>query len=128
MDIAVIYVWKYGCPFCREWKLWELPEFKKQPEAHYVDLIMIDKGRSRTGLTKRDYPEKYRYLHEQVSGFGTPVPAWLVVVDGKPVLMNAGLNSWKADVLPEIQRQVAKKLAAAVNNKIIADAGTHGTR
>ena len=122
-DITVIYVEKYSCPYCREWKLWEWPEFKKQPEAKHVDMIMIDKGQSRSALGKSDYPKKYRYLYEQVSGFGTPVPAWLLIANGKPVVMSAGQSSWSSHIMPEIKRLVALKLAAlaAVENKKIAD-------
>ena len=109
--IEVIYFTAPDCAYCRSWKLFTWKPFSDTPPAKHVTLITVDKGGLRYKIGKSDYPKEYRHLYEQEPSLGNRVPAFWVLVDGKPIVSSIGETSWGTTIEPAIIDLVTKKLA-----------------
>ena len=108
-EVSLLYVTAPDCPYCRSWRHlraggWSL--FQEKPQSKKVQLIEIQKQSLHDRIDASHYPAQYRHVYEQAPKFGNRIPAWILLVDGKPVLRVTGEGNWARQLEPVIIRLV----------------------
>ena len=116
--IEVIYFASQECPYCIEWQVYTWRAFKKTAVAQHVAWVVIEKGSLYNKISKRDYPREHQWMFDQAPTLGNVVPAWWLIVDGKPVHSGVGEHQWLTVIEPTIVRLVGEKLAAGGQQKV----------
>jgi hypothetical protein len=111
--IEIVYITAGDCVYCRSWRYMQAggwARFEQRAEAKHVNLVSVDKGVLRNSMKLDYYPERYRNLYELSPRFGNIVPAWWILLDGKPVLRKVGETGWDTVIEPAIIELVAAKM------------------
>jgi hypothetical protein len=112
--IDIVYITAADCVNCKSWRYMrngDWARFSDTSAAQQVNLITIDKTTLRNRIERSHYPAEYAHLFDVAPQFGNTVPAWWIVLDGKPVARRVGESNWKKGIEP-----VLEKLAAARQN------------
>ncbi len=110
--IEIIYITAADCVYCRSWRYMRTggwTRFEEKAEARHVNLVSVDKGGLNSHMKSDYYPEQYRNLYQLSPQFGNFVPAWWLLLDGKPVLRKVGESGWDTVIEPAIIKLVALK-------------------
>lgn len=112
--IEIVYITAADCVYCRSWRYMRTggwTRFEQKAEAKYVNLVSVDKGVLNNPMKSDYYPEQYRNLYQLSPRFGNLIPAWWLLLDGKPVLRKVGETGWDTVIEPAIIKLVAVKIA-----------------
>jgi hypothetical protein len=110
--IEVVYITAADCVYCKSWRYTRAGDwarFSRTPAASHVALVTVDKTTLRNFITREHYPAAYGHLFDLAPQFGNVVPAWWVLLDGKPVTRRVGEGNWATGIEPMLEQLVAAK-------------------
>lgn len=111
--IDVVYLTAKDCIYCKSWRYMgagDWARFSETKTAQSVNLVTVEKGTLRNEIKRDDYAPEHRNLYDAAPKFGNTLPAWWVLLDGKPVMRALGENRWKEKIEPVLENLVRTKL------------------
>ena len=106
-EILVAYLGAWNCPPCIYWKNRFLPKWKVSDERKQVIFHMVDVYDFNDMKYKPKWPEDLEWLRDKINRRGAP--QFVVAVDKKIVLHAWGVDPWKQNVVPLVQKLIAAK-------------------
>ncbi|GEM_PF-7018383 len=113
-EVQVVYLTSPDCVYCRSWRYLRNGGWARAQANGLAARIMLTEVSKRTlreGIRADHYPEALRGLYAQNPSLGNAIPAWWVLVDGRPVYGAVGETDWDSAIEPLLQDLLKAKTA-----------------
>lgn len=103
---AVIYLSATDCPNCRAFDKSQRPAFVSSSEARKVQFREIKRDTLRRPLNDGDWPDDLKWVPAAAGGNRklSATPTFVIVQDGRIVLVTSGNRNWDEKVIPTIRQ------------------------